>query len=236
MVNYSNYSVINSNVEIVKINGKYLIKKIIKNNVNLGVSQAFLNRLIQKYVKQIHSAGINLPKIISYEVGNDDITYYCIPKGKNILEVFDLNELILGKGKKYLSKAIKEIEKAVLNEVNLDPHIKNFVIENDEVSFVDFTPPYIDEFIDLRMSVALDSEKTIAKKNFEYFGPEYLYYHFVGDFFNVKKNISQTLLKEIYNLINQQASIKGSFHQFINQSKKIRSLEDERMRNGIFLY
>jgi hypothetical protein len=140
--------------------------------------------------------------------------------------VFDLNELILGKGKKYLSKAIKEIEKAVLNEVNLDPHIKNFVIENDEVSFVDFTPPYIDEFIDLRMSVALDSEKIIAKKNFEYFGPEYLYYHFVGDFFNVKKNISQTLLKEIYNLI----------HQFINQSKKIRSLEDKRMRNGIFLY
>ena len=63
----------------MKINGKYLIKKIIKNNVNLGVSQAFLNKLIQKYVKQIHSAGINLPEIVSYELGNDDITYYCIP-------------------------------------------------------------------------------------------------------------------------------------------------------------
>ncbi|SVD72048.1 uncharacterized protein METZ01_LOCUS424902, partial [marine metagenome] len=211
MVNYSKYSVINSNVKIVKINGKYLIRKIIKNNVNLGVSQSFLNKLIQKYVKQIRSAEINLPEIVNYKLGNGDITYYCIPKGENILEVFDLNELVFGKGRKFLSAAIKEIGKAVLNEVNLDPHIKNFVIENNEVSFVDFSPPYIDEFFDLRMSVALDSERTIIKNNFEYFGPEYLYHHFVGDFFNIKKNISQTLTKEIYNLINQQTSIKGSF-------------------------
>lgn len=236
MKNDSQYSVINTQITRTKINGIKCIKKIISANCDFCISQEDLYLMFEKYIDEINSSKINLPKVLSHKLEKNQITFYCEEKGVNILEKFNLNELILGKGRIYLLKIIKEIKKAVKYNLNLDPHIKNFVIKNNEVSYVDFSPPYIEEYFALRMSIAKKEDIEILKKNFEYFKPNYLYHHFLGDFFNVDKNISNNLTKEIFNLMENELSLRQPYEKFLIASKKIRSHEDKRIKRGIFLF
>ena len=236
MRNDSQYSVINTKITHTKINGIKCLKKVISANCDFCISQEDLYLMFEKYIDEINSSKINLPKVLSHKLEKTQITFYCEEKGINILEKFNLNELIFGKGREYLLKIIKEIKKAVKYNLNLDPHIKNFVIKNDEISYVDFSPPYIEEYFTLRISIAKKEEKEIIKKNFEYFKPNYLYHHFLGDFFNVDKNISNNSLKEIFGLMENELNLKQSFEKFLSTSKKIRNLEDKRIKRGIFLF
>jgi hypothetical protein len=236
MLDDSQYSVINTNIRRIKIDDIECIEKIVSNNCDLGISQEDLYLLFEKYIEEINNSDINLPEILHHKIEEDYIAFYCVEKGENILEKFNLNELIFGKGRVFLVNIINEIKKAVQCKLNLDPHIKNFVIKNDEISFVDFSPPYTEEYFTLRLSLAKKDEIAIIKKNFQFFKPQYLYHHFLGDFFNVDKNISHNLTKEIFNLMKNELNLKQSYEDFLSDSKKIRNLEDERIKRDIFLF
>jgi hypothetical protein len=236
MVDSSKYSVINTNIRYIEIDGINYIEKDVRSNCKLGLTQGELFKYFHEYIKEITSTEINFPKIHSYEIKYDHISFICAEEGTNILEKYTLDELVFGKGRKALINVISELEKAVTSNLNIDPHIKNFVIKNDLVSFVDFSPPYTEEFFQLRLSIAKKEEKEIIKDNFDYFRPKNIHHHFLGDFLNVDPLISDKLLQEIFSLMKRELNLEQSFNDFFSISRKIRKTEDERLRRNIFLF
>tara|TARA_Y100001970_G_scaffold293982_1_gene445315 strand:+ start:14907 stop:15617 length:711 start_codon:yes stop_codon:yes gene_type:complete len=232
----SKYSVIGTEYRIIKQNGEDLVEKSVISNIDLGLSQEQLLVFFEQYIKEIQGAGINLPEVKGYKVLDDRIMFLCENAGQNILEIFNLNELVRGKGRPFLELTIKEILKAIDGKINLDPHIKNFVIGPDGISYVDFSPPYTKEYIQKRIDKALMSEVTIVRENLDNFLPQNLLHHFLGDFFNVDRNISIELIREIYNLIDKLSPQVEDLDTFVTLSKRIRASEDERIRRNIFLY
>jgi len=232
----SKYSVIGTSCTVINFEGESLVEKSVISNINLGLNQKHLYEYFDVYINQIIAAGINLPEIKSYQLFDDHIKFFCKFAGSNILEVFQLKELIEGTGKNYLKMVVKELKKAVDSKINLDPHIKNFVIGEEGLFYVDFSPPYTKEYIKMRLERSASSEFEIIRKNFDYFKPENLMHHFLGDFFNIDQNISRELLEGIYAIINEICPQDQNFTKFIQKSKKIRALEDERIQRNIYLY
>ena len=232
----SKYSVIGTEYKLVDHNGEDLIEKSVISNIDLGLSQEQLLVYFEQYIKEIQRVGINLPEIKGYQVLDDKIKFLCKNAGQNILEAFSLHDLIKGKGRIFLELAIKEVLKAIDGNINLDPHIKNFVIGSDGISYVDFSPPYTKEYIEMRINKSSKLEADLVRENLDNFLPENLLHHFLGDFFNVDRNISIELIREIYNLIDQLSPQDDDIDTFLTLSKKIRASEDERIRRNIYLY
>ena len=109
----SKYSVIGTEYRIIKQNSEDLVEKSVISNIDLGLSQEQLLVYFEQYIKEIQGAGINLPEIKGYKVLDDRIMFLCQNAGQNILEIFNLNELVRGKGRPFLELTIKEILKAI---------------------------------------------------------------------------------------------------------------------------
>ena len=167
---------------------------------------------------------------------DDRITFQCKNAGTNILEIYELNELVKGEGKQYLKLALKEIIKAIDSNINLDPHIKNFVIGSEELFYVDFSPPYTKQFIEMRIEKSDLTEVDLIRENFQNFSPENLLHHFLGDFFNVDRKIPNEIIEGIYTVINEVSPQDLGMNEFLMKSKRIRASEDERIKRKIYLY
>ena len=88
----------------------------------------------------------------------------------------------------------------------------------------------------MRINKSSKPEADLVRENLDNFLPENLLHHFLGDFFNVDRNISIELIREIYNLIDQLSPQDDDIETFLSLSKKIRASEDERIRRNIYLY
>ena len=80
-----------------------------------------------------------------------------------------------------------------------------------------------------------DSEYQILKDNFSYFQPEFLPYHFAGDFLNVDPT-AEKIFPEIHSVLRDQGLIEGvGLDEFAARAKGIRELENLRLSKGFFM-
>ena len=232
-----NFSVLNTNVEILNYNGFKTIKKIYKPNINLDIKIDELNNMLLKYINLIKSAEINFPKVIETKVTNANIVYFCEYKGKNILELFSYKDFISGNADLILDQIFNILRRSIKNNLYFDPHPKNFTYQNSKVYYVDFCPPLIPEYIKKRVEYDR-KHQNIVIKNFEYFSPKNLFFHFCGDFIDVfRKEDYNLIINRIYNLLLSKKIIdKIEFDEFLMKCTIIRNLEDSRLEKKVYLF
>ncbi|WDP88930.1 MAG: hypothetical protein HUN04_03955 [Desulfobacter sp.] len=232
---FGNFSVLNTSFELLDINGTPCIKKIIRPNTALSEKMAEIKQLTDRYIKQLRKKGIPLPVVEESFNEGDRLIYICHFHGPNIQQNFSLDDLMQGDND-VVEQISKIISLAVQSGLFIDPHPKNFVCDKENVvHYVDFSPPYIQEFMEMREAMAEGEELEIIQKNFSYFGPDYLPFHFVGDFFNIYPEIPESVLSFLYETLSKNVAVRCEFRPFIEQAKKVRALEDLRLAKSIYL-
>ena len=230
------FSVLNTKLDFYHHQDRVFIKKTVTPNVDLGISMSALKTWFDQYLLQLKCAAIPLPIIRQVDILEESLVFHCLYRGQNIVEAFPSIEALLAEPS-VLHQIIEIINRAVKSNVYLDPHAKNFVLENNQISYVDFSPPYIEKYIDHRLKLAKDKlEWEIMSRNFGYFSPGELIYHFVGDFFNVFGVDAEDSIKKLVEFLVAHQYTEDSAYKFMQHAKAIRLLEDLRLEKEIFLF
>lgn len=230
------FSVINTQINIEVIDNIHYVRKEISPNISLPCSIRQLKSLIDEYIDEILNAGIAMPSIKESYIENGKLKYLSLYEGGNIIQTFTIDTLTWGEGLSAIDAIINILIKAQKRGIFLDPHPKNFVWNGQCIHYVDFSPPYCKKFMEMRIALASEEELEIMKKNLSYFGPQYLPYHFAGDFYNVDPYISEEFLRLLFDRFVAKNVIDSNFDEFHSIAKRIRALEDLRLERCIYLF
>lgn len=229
------FSVNNTRIRRVTVNGESFVEKTINRNVPLSVTSAELKAEMDTYREQLTTAGVPMPRVASSHVTDGAIVYLCEDGGPNLVERYQHPELLTDGRADVLTSAIGIIKRAIDAGLAIDPHIKNFVGKDTDLAYVDFSPPLTMDYIEARCAVARDTERDILRENFAYFTPYFLPYHFAGDFLNVDP-AADRLFPALHSLLTATGLLSGiPLAEFISQARAIRALEDRRLHEGIYL-
>ena len=235
MSNANPFSVNNTLVRRVTVDGEPLVEKTIRRNAPLPVSHAELKAEMDVYRDQLAAAGVPMPRIADSRITDDSIIYLCEDGGLNLVERYEHPEQLTNGHADVLASAIGILRHAIDAGVAIDPHIKNFVGDGTDLTYVDFSPPLTEAYVEARCSVARDEEQAILRENFAYFTPYFLPYHFAGDFLNVDRG-AERLFPALHALLTDAGLLSGiQLDEFVSQAKAIRALEDRRLQERIYL-
>ena len=234
---HNKYSVVNTNSKIIHLNKIKIFEKFFCINVPM-MNKSFyikkISRMTKDYYVKIKNAGISIPKLIELKVKSKKIICRMEYKGKNLIE----NNFNVYK-KNYsenLDKVIHILYLAKKENICIDPHIKNFVInKKKQIFYVDIFPPYSKKFEKIRNKYYVTNlEKIICKKNFHYFKPANIFYHFVADLIRTNKNYYREL-NFFYNKFSKISAIKCKKNFFKKKIFNIIRIEELRLSNNFFL-
>ena len=229
------FSVNNTRVRRLTVNGESLVEKTIHRNAPLDVTSAELKAEMDSYREQLTAAGVPMPRVVESQVTDDTIVYLCEDGGLNLVERYEQPELLTNGRADVLTSALGIIKHAIDAGLAIDPHIKNFVGEDADLAYVDFSPPLTMAYVEARCAVAKDTERDILRENFAYFTPYFLPYHFAGDFLNVDPTADR-LFPSLHALLTDTGLISDvPLAEFISQARAIRALEDRRLQERIYL-
>ena len=229
------FSVNNTQVRKLTIDGKAFVEKTIRSNVPLLATSAELKAEMDTYRGQLTAAGVPMPVVTGSHVTDDTIVYVSEDGGLNLVERYQQPSLLTRGHTDVLRSAIGIIKRAIDAGLAIDPHIKNFVGEGTDLAYVDFSPPLTMAYVEARCEIAQDDERAILRENFAYFTAYFLPYHFAGDFLNVDPSAErvfpalQALLKDAGLLPDIDPAA------FVSQARAIRALEDRRLQERIYL-
>lgn len=230
------FSVINTSLKMCLRKGEPWVSKTIRPNISLPLSTVELAELFRHYLHTLKENGITLPEIIEDGIDGNGLKYLCRYEGSNIVQFFEPMLLVSIDNKTVLDKIFEIIAIAVRNNVYLDPHPKNFVWNGETVTFVDFSPPLIDSYFKARLDCAGTEEKEIISANFQYFSPEWLPYHFAGDFRNIDSALGDVFYLKLHKLLCNSGLLNCTYDYFLTRSMQIRDLEDCRIEREIKLF
>ena len=232
------YSVLNTNTKIIYSKKYKIFEKTFKLNIpqmNKKLIQKQVIKMIKDYYYEINNSEILVPEIISLKIKSKKIICRMKYEGKNFIEKKSktLSEEIL---KDNLNNIFAILKIAKLKKIRIDPHIKNFVINSkNQIFYVDIFPPYTDKYENLRSKYyKTHDEKFICNKNFTFFYPINLFYHFVADLIKFNK-IYKTKIGFIYNKLVDMGFIKSSKKFFIKKINKIIEIEQLRIKKNYYL-
>ncbi len=229
------FSVNNTRIRRLTVDGEALVEKTISSNAPLPVALAELKAEMDAYREQLTTAGIPMPRVAESRVTDSSIVYVCEDGGLNLVERYEQPELLTNGHVDVLTSAIGILKRAIDAGLAIDPHIKNFVGEDADLAYVDFSPPLTAAYVEARCSIARDGERNILRENFAYFTPYFLPYHFAGDFLNVDPTADR-LFPALHALLTDTGLLSGiPFPEFVSQARAIRALEDRRLREHIYL-
>jgi len=234
MDNFYNYSVLPNDFELIEQADKVIIKKTIRKK-SLKISLSGFKKIIDKYIKKLICAGLPIPSVLNSLIEDESIIYWCEYLGDNFIEKFA--DYVVEEDFRFILNKITDILTiARSNNLWLDPHPKNFVVDKKSVHFVDFCPPYGVEYNELCLNSAKKSDRGIVKLNLSYFSPDFLGYHFLADFFDPRVGKKfHGFIPYIYNKLIEKKLVDLNYKQSLRQAEKIRKLENERLRKNIFL-
>ena len=229
------FSVNNTRIRRVTVNGESLVEKTIQRNVPLAVTSAELKAEMDAYREQLAAAGVPMPRMADSRVTDGSIVYLCEDGGLNLVERYEQPDLLTNGRADVLRSAIGILKRAIDAGLAIDPHIKNFVGEDANLIYVDFSPPLTMAYVEARCAVAEGSERDILRENFAYFTPYFLPYHFAGDFLNVDPT-AERLFPALHSLLTDAGLLSGiQLAEFASQARAIRALEDRRLQERIYL-
>lgn len=192
-------------------------------------------RWIASYAHSISAAGIPVPKVVATAASHEGIVYQCEYLGPNLVQILDgepLESLVTKES--LLNQVFGILDKVRQAGLNLDPHIKNFVTRDEAVSYVDFTPPWVDDYHELRLSVASPAEREILIPFFQCMRPENLGYHFAADLLKMSETCRE-ILPELYRKLLTRNLVEGNYESFMERVLWIKDSELRREREGVFL-
>lgn len=229
------FSVNNTRIRRLTVGGEPLVEKTISRNVPLPVTSAELKAEMDSYREQLAAAGVPMPRVAHSRVTDDSIVYLCEDGGLNLVERYEQPEALTNGHADVLASAIGILKRAIDAGIAIDPHIKNFVGEDAELTYVDFSPPLTTAYVEARCSIARDDELAILRENFAYFTPYFLPYHFAGDFLNVDPT-AERLFPALHALLTNAGLLSGvDLAEFVSRARAIRALEDRRLQEHIYL-
>lgn len=231
---FDKFSVIKSNFKIFeRDNVRYILKEI--NPTTLGKMHEQVKDFTLKYISKLEKSGIPFPEVKDSYIKDNKIFFVCRYKGGNLFQLMaekDLEDLI--ENEEVLSQIVDVFKKAKKANLDIDPHPKNFVLENGKIYYVDFSPPYLPEYNKLVMDNMEEKHRDLVQRNFNAFSPNELGYHFAGDL--LKENDKfEKIMPALYTYFKQQGIIDSSFEGFIKKANEIKEIELERVRRNVFL-
>jgi len=234
--NFEKFSTIKTKLKIIENKGE---RRILKEVVLTSLDKKEINNvkeLIIDYTNKLIDSGIPLPKIRDCYIKEGRLFFVCDYKGENLLQKYQNKDVIsfFNQNKTYFLEIIKIILKAKKNNLFLDPHIKNFVINGGRLYYVDFSPPYCKEYNELVLNSLSGPHILLAKKNLEAFKPDNLGYHLFADLLKEDKSF-ELIAEKIYCLLFKNKVITNSFESFLIKAKEIKMIETERLKKRIFL-
>ena len=147
------FSKLNTKTKLLKKNKKLFFDKQFKINIKLMRNTKVINkiiRLIKVYYQNIYRAKINIPVVKSLKKNSNKIFCRMEYQGKNLVQkgfTFSNKDFFL----KYIDEIIEILLKAKNKKIMIDPHIKNFVVnDGGKVFYVDIFPPYSNKYNLLR--------------------------------------------------------------------------------------
>ena len=242
-VEYTNhYSVNNTRTRREVVGGQLLLEKTICCNVSLPFSLEELVQHMLGYQDSLIAAGVAMPKLVDIRVDDGCVVVLCEDGGANLVDRYVTPERFVAAPEKPIAEVVAVLKKVIDAGLSIDPHVKNFVGEAGSLLYVDMSPPLTESYVAARLALATgatgateDSEYQILKDNFSYFQPEFLPYHFAGDFLNVDPT-AEKIFPEIHSVLRDQGLIEGvGLDEFAARAKGIRELENLRLSKGFFM-
>tara|TARA_B100000035_G_C21033006_1_gene569376 strand:- start:3269 stop:3793 length:525 start_codon:yes stop_codon:yes gene_type:complete len=163
------------------------------------------------------------------------ITYVFDYAGESVLDMMDSNNIKNNSNsKKIIQKIFAIIKRAQDAKIFFDPHPKNFVLKNEVLTYVDFTPPWTSPYFELRKNLASAMDKEVLENFFYCMHWEQLGFHIAGDLLKIDPNNEDNLFFFYEELIDK-GMVNGDFELFCTCAKKIIERENMREKNKIFL-
>ena len=232
------FSVLNTESKVYLSKNKKIFEKTFQLNISEMNNNKILNKLIiiiNNYYYEIKNSGIPIPKMISLSLKSKKIICKMKYEGKNLVE--NKNKLLTPKNFQININKIFEILKiAKKNKIKIDPHIKNFVLNNKkEIYYVDIFPPYVKKYERLRSKYykTID-EKKICDKNFSFFNHNILFYHFVADLIKFNKSYEKKI-NYFYTILKNKKIINSDIVYFKKKIKQIIEVEQLRVKKKFYL-
>ena len=223
-------------MQILSRGDKKSIKKITRLNQGFkaNISTVFDFTLI--YIDKLKDAGINLPEIYEAYFTEDELVFECEYVGENILDYLkpeNFENTI--KNKLIFPFILSCLKKAQIAEINFDPHPKNYVLHEGNLTYVDFTPPWYEDYYSLRIETATHlEEKSVLKDFFECFHPTNIGYHLGGDILKMNYLLEEKL-PLIFDELLKEGIISGNYQTFLKKAKQIKRREILREESKFYL-
>ena len=187
------------------------------------------------YAEKMRLSGVPIPLIAESSFDESCLSFLCEYKGKNLVEYFGQNlARDFFSDEKIVAQVLSAVRSAQKHGLHFDPHLKNFVIDQGVVFYVDFSPPWGREYYDLRLSVAKKDDLKVLDSYFSCFYPDVLGYHFASDLLKMDAQC-HTLMTTLYQRLLEQGSINENYEKFRAEGVLIQSREWAREVRGLFL-
>jgi len=232
----TSFSVNNSSIEIISDGSKKYIRKVTTLNNSLKKEIKFVYELTIKYIEQLKNAEIPIPSIFESKCTDEEIIFICDYVGENIVDYVhpDRFEKTL-RDEQIFEFVFSCLKKAQDANINFDPHPKNYVIEQNIITYVDFTPPWLQDFYDLRIdNSSSQREESIMKDFFRCFHPDEMGYHLAGDLIKMNNNI-YPFLPLLHEKLLERNIIYSDYNDFLERAESIKDRELAREENNIYL-
>ena len=233
--NLSAFSVNDLEINRIRYDSKDAIIKTTKLNPSMGKISEQVFDQINLYIESFIDAKINIPTILHREFSTEEIVYICEDAGDNVFASFlpkNIKKTI--EDGEVLASIFDTLYKAQSHNIHLDPHPKNYVVNDEVIKYVDFTPPYSQEYYDLRLSVASENQKPVLNDFFKCFEPSEIVIHFLGDLLKIDREIYD-YAETIFELIKERNLTKLDYKNFLLRAEEVVIREKKREGEGIFL-
>ena len=231
------YSKINTKTKIIKSQKNSFFDKEFRINISKMNNQKNLSKLFRillDYYKNLKKTKINIPDVINFKLNRNFIFCRMRYMGENMF-MMGLNEKNFSKFRVQFDQIIRLINIVKKKKINLDPHLKNFVVFKDTVYYVDIFPPYTKELEKMRQHYYINEyEKKILNKNFEFFYPKNLFYHMVSDMIKFNPKFKKKI-NLIYKILIQKKVIFSSKNFFLKKVNEILKIEKIREQKKLYL-
>lgn len=231
---FAQYSAHDADFVLEQCGATSAIRKTVRFRTALQSSVEHIYSLSLEYVGALQRAGIPVPQVMTSEWNATQMQFVCAYKGVNVVEAYGGDMTAFVNSGSLFEQAIGIVHAAVVARFPFDPHLKNFVIDDGHVYYVDFCPPWGEPYFSLRLAIASPHEREILRTYFSCFAPERVLSHFGSDIVKVDAR-SVEVLPQVYDALRARGLMSDDFEQFLAVGKMIRQVEHVREHEQIYL-